>query len=58
MDIVYTIITAPTEALVKAKAQKIIASTDKSKQPSVYACYPHISGEWRLTIRTIKGESK
>jgi hypothetical protein len=47
----YIILTAPTEAEVKVKAQDLIKTIDPYRQPSVYSCYQHVSGDWKLTLK-------
>jgi hypothetical protein len=47
----YIVLTAPTEVEVKQKVQDTIKTIDPYRQPSLYSCYQHLSGEWRATIR-------
>lgn len=47
----YIVLTAPTEAEARRKAQEMINKTDPYRQPSIYSCYQHVSGEWKVTVK-------
>ena len=47
----YIILHAPTEQEVRSKAAELIEKIDPYRQPSVYAVYQHVSGEWRATVQ-------
>ena len=47
----YIVLTAPTEQEAKQKAQEMIKTIDPYRQPSLYSCYQHMSGDWKATVQ-------